>query len=75
VWIDAHVETAAPAVQLIQVRHHAGYGRPSPVAKKIGVRYSLAVAADDLIDRHGVLREKVIGFEYTDTNDHRNLCR
>jgi thiol-disulfide isomerase/thioredoxin len=50
-------------------------------AKKIGVRYPLAVAADDLkqkfggieglpttllYDRQGVLREKVIGFEYTD---------
>jgi hypothetical protein len=51
-------------------------------AKKIGVRYPLAVAADDLkqkfggieglpttllYNRQGVLREKVIGFEYTDT--------
>ena len=50
-------------------------------AKKIGVRYPLAVATDDmkrkfggieglpttmLYDRQGVLRQKVIGFEYTD---------
>ena len=49
-------------------------------AKKIGVRYPLAVAADDLkqkfggieglpttmlYDRQGILRKKVIGFEYT----------
>jgi thiol-disulfide isomerase/thioredoxin len=54
---------------------------PGLFAKKIGVRYPLAVAADDLkqkfggieglpttllYDRQGVLREKVIGFEYTD---------
>ncbi len=50
-------------------------------AKKIGVRYPLAVAADDLkqkfggieglpttmlYDRQGILRKKVIGFEHTD---------
>ena len=50
-------------------------------AKKIGVRYPLAVAPDDLrqkfggieglpttmlYDRQGILRYKVIGFEYTD---------
>jgi hypothetical protein len=50
-------------------------------AKRIGVRYPLALATDDLkqkfggieelpttmiYDRHGVLRMKVIGFEYTD---------
>ena len=55
---------------------------PVLFAKKIGVRYPLAVAADDLkqkfgsieglpttllYNRQGVLREKVIGFEYTDT--------
>jgi thiol-disulfide isomerase/thioredoxin len=57
--------------------------REDPVvfAKKIGVRYPLAVAADDLkqkfggieglpttmlYDRQGILRKKVIGFEYTD---------
>jgi thiol-disulfide isomerase/thioredoxin len=55
---------------------------PLLFAKKIGVRYPLAVAADDLkqkfggiegipttmlYDRHGVLRKKIIGFEYTDT--------
>jgi len=54
---------------------------PILFAKKIGVRYPLAVAADDLkqkfggieglpttmlYDRQGVLRKKVIGFEYTD---------
>src|SRR6266705_3926894 len=50
-------------------------------AKKLGVRYPLAVATDDvkqkfggieglpttlLYDRQGILRKKVIGFEYTD---------
>ena len=54
---------------------------PVQFAKRIGVRYPLAVAADDLkqkfggiegipttmlYDRQGVLRKKVIGFEYTD---------
>jgi thiol-disulfide isomerase/thioredoxin len=54
---------------------------PALFAKKIGVRYPLAVAADDLkqkfggieglpttmlYDRQGMLRKKVIGFEYTD---------
>jgi thiol-disulfide isomerase/thioredoxin len=54
---------------------------PTLFAKKIGVRYSLAVATDDLkqrfggieglpttmlYDRQGILRKKVIGFEYTD---------
>jgi thiol-disulfide isomerase/thioredoxin len=53
---------------------------PILFAKKIGVRYPLAVAADELkqkfggieglpttmlYDRQGVLRKKVIGFEYT----------
>jgi thiol-disulfide isomerase/thioredoxin len=53
---------------------------PLTFAKKIGVRYPLAVAADDLkqkfggieglpttvlYDRQGILRKKVIGFEYT----------
>jgi len=53
---------------------------PSLFAKKIGVRYPLAVAPDDLkqkfggieglpttmlYDRQGILRKKVIGFEYT----------
>jgi thiol-disulfide isomerase/thioredoxin len=53
---------------------------PVLFAKKIGVRYSLAVATDDLkqkfggieglpttmlYDRQGTLRKKVIGFEYT----------
>jgi thiol-disulfide isomerase/thioredoxin len=55
---------------------------PVRFAKKIGVRYPLAVAADDLkqkfggieglpttmlYDRQGILRKKVIGFEYADT--------
>jgi len=54
---------------------------PALFAKKAGVRYPLAVAADDLkqkfggieglpttllYDRQGLLRYKVIGFEYTD---------
>jgi thiol-disulfide isomerase/thioredoxin len=53
---------------------------PLMFAKKIGVRYPLAVAADDLkqkfggieglpttmlYDRQGILRKKIIGFEYT----------
>src|SRR6516165_12790652 len=53
---------------------------PLKFAKKIGVRYPLAVATDDLrrkfggieglpttmlYDRDGILRQKVIGFEYT----------
>jgi len=53
---------------------------PVLFAKKLGVRYPLAVAADDLkqkfggieglpttmlYDRHGILRKKVVGFEYT----------
>ena len=54
---------------------------PVVFAKKMGVRYPLAVAADELkqkfggieglpttmlYDRQGILRKKVIGFEYTD---------
>jgi thiol-disulfide isomerase/thioredoxin len=54
---------------------------PVLFAKKIRVRYPLAVASEELkqkfggieglpttmlYDRHGVLRKKVIGFEYTD---------
>lgn len=54
---------------------------PVQFAKAIGVRYPLAVATDDLkqkfggieglpttmlYDRNGVLRWKIIGFEYTD---------
>lgn len=57
---------------------------PLLFAKKIGVHYPLAVATDDLkqkfggilglpttmlYDRQGVLRKKVIGFEYTDAFD------
>ena len=53
---------------------------PALFAKKIGVRYPLVVATDDLkqkfggveglpttllYDRQGILRKKVIGFEYT----------
>ena len=53
---------------------------PIVFAKKLGVRYPLAVATDDikqrfggieglpttlLYDRQGVLRQKIIGFEYT----------
>jgi len=55
---------------------------PVLFARRIGVRYPLAVATDDLkhrfggveglpttllYDRQGILRQKVIGFEYTDT--------
>ena len=55
---------------------------PLEFAKKIGVRYPLALATDEvtkklggieglptalLYDRKGILRKKVIGFEYTDT--------
>jgi len=55
---------------------------PIQFANQIGVRYPLAVATDDLkqkfggidglpttmlYDRQGVLRKKIIGFEYTDT--------
>jgi len=55
---------------------------PIQFANQIGVRYSLAVATDDLkqkfggieglpttmlYDRQGVLRKKIVGFEYTDT--------
>jgi|SRR5215471_12288819 len=58
-----------------------GVEDPLQFAKEIGVRYPLVVATDDvkrkfggiqglpttmLYDRHGVLRMKVIGFEYTD---------
>jgi thiol-disulfide isomerase/thioredoxin len=54
---------------------------PVLFAKKLGVHYPLAVASDDvknkfggilglpttmLYDRQGILRSKVIGFEYTD---------
>ena len=54
---------------------------PVLFAKKMGVRYPLAVAADDLkqkfggieglpttmlYDRQGVLRKKIVGFEYTE---------
>jgi thiol-disulfide isomerase/thioredoxin len=57
---------------------------PVKFAKKIGVHYPLAVATDDLkqkfggieglpttllYDRQGILRKKVIGFEYTDAFD------
>lgn len=53
---------------------------PLLFARKIGVRYPLAVASDDLkqrfggieglpttmlYDRNGILRQKIIGFEYT----------
>ena len=54
---------------------------PIRFAEKLGVRYPLAIATDDvkqkfggieglpttlLYDRQGILRKKVIGFEYTD---------
>ncbi len=54
---------------------------PIRFAKKIGVHYPLAIAPSDLVqrfggmqglpttfvyDREGILRDKVIGFEYTD---------
>jgi cytochrome c biogenesis protein CcmG/thiol:disulfide interchange protein DsbE len=55
---------------------------PAAFAKKIGVRYPLIVATDELLrmfggieglpttilyDRQGILRKKIIGFEYTET--------
>jgi peroxiredoxin len=55
---------------------------PVVFAKEIGVRYPLAVATDELkekfggieglpttmiYDRQGVLRKKIVGFEYTDS--------
>jgi hypothetical protein len=55
---------------------------PLRFAKRIGVRYALVSANDDLLqkfggleglpttllyDRQGILRKKVIGFEYTST--------
>ena len=63
---------------------------PILFAKKMGVRYPLAVAADDLkqkfggieglpttllYDRGGILRKRVIGFEYTEAleNDLKPL--
>jgi len=54
---------------------------PLLFAKKMGVRYPLAIASDDikqrfggieglpttlLYDRQGILRQKIIGFEYTE---------
>jgi hypothetical protein len=54
---------------------------PVQFAKKLAVRYPLAVAPDDLkqkfggieglpttmlYDRQGILRKKIVGFEYTD---------
>ena len=57
---------------------------PIQFAKKIGVRYTLAVAPDDLkqkfggieglpttmlYDRQGLLRKKIVGFEYADVID------
>jgi thiol-disulfide isomerase/thioredoxin len=57
---------------------------PLTFAHRIGVRYPLAVAPDDLkqrfggieglpttmlYDRQGILRKKVVGFEYTETFD------
>ena len=57
---------------------------PLTFAKEIGVRYPLAVAPDNLkgkfggilglpttllYDRQGILRQKIIGFEYTETVD------
>jgi peroxiredoxin len=54
---------------------------PRAFARRIGVRYPLAVATDDvkqrfggveglptsmLYDRRGILRQKIVGFEYTD---------
>lgn len=54
---------------------------PRAFAKRLGIRYPLAVATDEvknkfggieglpttlLFDRQGILRQKIIGFEYTD---------
>jgi thiol-disulfide isomerase/thioredoxin len=63
---------------------------PLLFARKIGVRYPLAVASDDLkqmfggieglpttmlFDREGILRKKIVGFEYTSSveNDLKPL--
>lgn len=58
---------------------------PIVFARRLGVHYPLAVATDAVkqkfggieglpttmvYDRQGILREKIIGFEYTDTFDH-----
>jgi thiol-disulfide isomerase/thioredoxin len=58
---------------------------PVRFAKRLGVRYPLAVATDAVkqkfggieglpttmvYDRTGILREKIIGFEYTDAIEH-----
>ena len=66
----------------IRVRYDGGHRRSIVICqKRSGVRYPLAVASDDLklkfggieglpttmiYDRQGVLRKKMIGFEYTD---------
>ncbi len=54
---------------------------PRAFARRLGIRYPLAIATDDLkkkfggieglpttllYDRQGILRQKIIGFEYTD---------
>jgi hypothetical protein len=68
----------------------ADVGDPLLFARKIGVRYPLAVASDDLkqkfggieglpttmlFDREGILRKKIVGFEYTSSveNDLKPL--
>lgn len=67
-------------------------GDPVRFARKIGVRYPLAIASDDLkqkfggieglpttllYDREGKLRQKIIGFEYTNVveSDLKPLLR
>jgi thiol-disulfide isomerase/thioredoxin len=59
---------------------------PIQFAKKINVHYPLAIAEDDLkrkfggidglpttliYDRQGILRQKIIGFEYTEAIEHQ----
>jgi len=69
------------AVVGFNIRHHDGYRGPGRLRERIGVRYPLAIAADDLkqkfggveglpttliYDCKGILRNKVVGFIYTD---------
>jgi len=72
---------APPSTSLPQTRVGRGLRDLVKFANKIGVHYPLAVATDDLkqkfggldglpttllYDREGILRQKVIGFEYAD---------
>jgi len=74
-------KTAGFAVIGLKANMMADPEDPLVFARKVGVHYPLVIATDDLIqkfggleglpttllyDRQGVLRKKVIGFEYTD---------